>query len=438
MVHTPDDIANTILKVAPIQIPNDDTDSLGNKELHVNSYAHPFVQQSSFSNGGHSKSTPINIASHKNQNSAFGSSLATERFLNSSHTSYSSYTNPLTHHKALEPSSFTSDNSKSSFIGSLQSNHSFQKNEIPDNASSTANSNNTNTNTNIITNNNNIDNIINNSNYNNKLAITAGQYIDTNATTTPEHSFQNDPFHTNTTDGDGLENTYYINQNTNDQPHAPQETNCPKRYESISIATLPIDDILQMLTALLDKIVSSNDELNNGGPPAGCEDKQQDHDTINAITSFYGKHVPQITIEQYLLRIQKYCPTTNDIFLSLLVFFDRISKKFNIHQQKQQSNVSDSDEQAPHQTFVMDSYNIHRLLIAGVTVSTKFFSDFFYSNARYARVGGISLQEMNHLELQFLILCDFKLLIPIDELQRYAELLYRFWDSNQKPATWPT
>jgi hypothetical protein len=37
-------------------------------------------------------------------------------------------------------------------------------------------------------------------------------------------------------------------------------------------------------------------------------------------------------------------------------------------------------------TFVIDSFNVHRLVIAGVTVASKFFSDVFYTNSRYAKV----------------------------------------------------
>jgi hypothetical protein len=36
--------------------------------------------------------------------------------------------------------------------------------------------------------------------------------------------------------------------------------------------------------------------------------------------------------------------------------------------------------------FVVDSFNIHRLIIAGVTCASKFFSDIFYTNSRYAKV----------------------------------------------------
>lgn len=178
----------------------------------------------------------------------------------------------------------------------------------------------------------------------------------------------------------------------------------------LELAQFPTDRLLQMLTALLNQIVSSNDQLRQDKPAEPEKDSASKY--RSEVLSFRGKHVPAITLEQYFQRIQKYCPTTNDVFLSLLVYFDRIAKACN----------HDMD-----QMFVMDSYNIHRLIIAAVTVSTKFFSDFFYSNSRYARVSGISLQELNYLELQFLVLCDFELIIGVEELQKYGDLLYEFW-----------
>ncbi|KAG6806138.1 Exocyst complex component S3, partial [Tephrocybe sp. NHM501043] len=51
----------------------------------------------------------------------------------------------------------------------------------------------------------------------------------------------------------------------------------------------------------------------------------------------------------------------------------------------------------------------------------KFFSNVFYTNSRYAKVGGLPLTELNQLELQFLLLNDFRLVISSAEMQRYAE-----------------
>lgn len=81
----------------------------------------------------------------------------------------------------------------------------------------------------------------------------------------------------------------------------------------------------------------------------------------------------------------------------------------------------------PATYFVVDSFNIHRLIIAGVTCASKFFSDVFYTNSRYAKVGGLPLVELNHLELQFLLLNDFRLAVPVEDLEAYATMLVEFY-----------
>lgn len=253
----------------------------------------------------------------------------------------------------------------------------------------------------------------------------------------------------------------YDHSRTRSEPIVPitWEKDCPPEQnekveppdeELLDIAKFPTAKLLDMLTALLEKIVKSNDKLAGTNPALSQERELMSSNNVylNSVLSFRGKHIPQISLDHYFQRIQKYCPTTNDVFLSLLVYFDRISKRCNSNNNETnndnelQYDIQEKNRQSQpqgegngqrlqhQQAFVMDSHNIHRLLIAGVTVSTKFFSDFFYSNSRYARVGGISLQELNHLELQFLVLCDFELLISVSELQRYANLLCKFWHNS--------
>ncbi|KAI0751216.1 cyclin-domain-containing protein [Daedaleopsis nitida] len=124
--------------------------------------------------------------------------------------------------------------------------------------------------------------------------------------------------------------------------------------------------------------------------------------------SFHARNVPNIALEAYLTRIQKYCPASNEVFLSLLVYFDRMMKLA---------------KETCGKVFAIDMYNVHRLVIAGVTVASKFFSDVFYTNSRYAKVGGLPLTELNQLELQFLLLNDFHLMISQEEMQFYASKL---------------
>ena len=175
-------------------------------------------------------------------------------------------------------------------------------------------------------------------------------------------------------------------------PHLNRHSSPPPRFPSVfSIHEYPSQDLLRLLAALLKQIVDANDELpkSPNSPlltqPCHATSDRYSHTPIwpsltlasrTALTtsppylSFHARTAPTITLESYLLRILKYCPTTNEVFVSLLVYFDRMAKLA-----KESTGIE----------FIIDSCNIHRLVIAGVTVASKFFSDVFYTNSRYAK-----------------------------------------------------
>lgn len=213
-----------------------------------------------------------------------------------------------------------------------------------------------------------------------------------------------------------------------------------QQYE---ISSMPVADIIEMVAGLLTKITTTNDRqdehLHRHMPPS--ESTAGLSPQATSVLAFHGKNVPSITILSYLSRIHKYCPTTYEVFLSLLVYFDRMTEMVNIG--SLQSRLDDDDDDRSHRGvggpsrrsstattetcstsstvatpspefdaekeqgmnssvpaglpldsdaynlshfFVVDSFNIHRLVIAGVTCASKFFSDVFYTNSRYAKV----------------------------------------------------
>ncbi|KAH6612644.1 cyclin-domain-containing protein [Boeremia exigua] len=257
------------------------------------------------------------------------------------------------------------------------------------------------------------------------------------------------------------------------------------------ISDMPVSDIIEMVAGLLTKITTTNDRqhdhLHRQIPPVDGTSGLSQQTT--SVLAFHGKNVPSISILSYLSRIHKYCPTTYEVFLSLLVYFDRMTERVNagpmlsLRQANQQSlerseaaastasavsaagqtssnaahgqaatpppsgslgrpqdsSVRTSQPPSPPQQdldsngynlshfFVVDSFNIHRLVIAGVTCASKFFSDVFYTNSRYAKVGGLPLVELNHLELQFLLLNDFRLAVSLEEMEAYGTMLVEFY-----------
>lgn len=243
----------------------------------------------------------------------------------------------------------------------------------------------------------------------------------------------------------------------------------PLQAMKYEISDMPIGDVIEMVAALLTKITTTNDQQHDAlsrnafernashvkQAQAQNEGSATEHSMSplsSSVLAFHGKNVPAITILSYLSRIHKYCPTTYEVFLSLLVYFDRMtervndmvmkaeeSKKFEQPQQPagldvpmkddvESTHSDDADEdlvdadsddeqdatarssagveergsgpsgsgtahpEAPTSAasqptfFVVDSFNIHRLIIAGVTCASKFFSDVFYTNSRYAKV----------------------------------------------------
>ncbi|KAJ8653172.1 hypothetical protein O0I10_011221 [Lichtheimia ornata] len=197
---------------------------------------------------------------------------------------------------------------------------------------------------------------------------------------------------------------------------------------TFDIARYPTIETIRLLASLLERMCVANDQLSRvvstsrnskdlgrraSSASLVAASSQADATPLTDITHctrFHARTLPNIDIFSYLSRILKYCPCSNECFLSLLVYFDRMSK----------NSLSRTGR-----PFTIDSYNIHRLLITGIMVSSKFFSDVYYTNTRYAKVGGLSVGELNNLELEFLALNDFNLSVPISELQRYGDQLIK-------------
>jgi hypothetical protein len=214
-------------------------------------------------------------------------------------------------------------------------------------------------------------------------------------------------------------------------------TDVARQYE---ISSMPVTDIIEMVAGLLTKITATNDSqhenIHRHIPP--LEGTANLSPQASSVLAFHGKNVPSITILSYLTRIHKYCPTTYEVFLSLLVYFDRMTEMVNRRPIQRRRNRVDSasamaldsrsqsrntsthrltvvtpplssgiaaqDSKSPESStasslqldddeeddfsnfFIVDSFNIHRLVIAGVTCASKFFSDVFYTNSRYAKV----------------------------------------------------
>jgi Cyclin len=64
--------------------------------------------------------------------------------------------------------------------------------------------------------------------------------------------------------------------------------------------------------------------------------------------------------------------------------------------------------------FTLSSLTCHRFVITSITVSSKGLCDAFCPNNLYAKVGGISITELNVLEREFLAMIDWRLMVSTE------------------------
>ncbi|PKA50294.1 Cyclin-P4-1 [Apostasia shenzhenica] len=157
-----------------------------------------------------------------------------------------------------------------------------------------------------------------------------------------------------------------------------------------------VPPIVPILSALLQRVADCNDaQASRHGrrrlpPPAAA---------------FSGLARPAISIRGYLDRIFRYADCSPSCFVVAYVYLDRF-----LHL---------------HPSFAIDSFNVHRFLISAVVTAVKFMEDRCYNNAYFAKVAGISLAEMNFLEVNFLFGLRFELNVSPFVFTSYCSILKR-------------
>jgi hypothetical protein len=106
-----------------------------------------------------------------------------------------------------------------------------------------------------------------------------------------------------------------------------------------------------------------------------------------------------ITVEDYLNRLITSFSITNSVIICAIIYLERLQMNINI-------------------------YNIHKLLLVSLLISSKFVEDNYYNNKYWARYGGISLTDLNKLEKLYLIKIKNSLYIhTIEFYNKFNEIL---------------
>mmetsp|Transcript_24932 Transcript_24932/g.49876 ORF Transcript_24932/g.49876 Transcript_24932/m.49876 type:complete len:205 (+) Transcript_24932:39-653(+) len=120
-------------------------------------------------------------------------------------------------------------------------------------------------------------------------------------------------------------------------------------------------------------------------------------------TSFDAERVPGLSLREFVERIKCFSGASSCSFVLAASYLNTLQRL--------------------DATYRPTILNVHRLMLAAVLVASKFVDDKFSTNKYWAKVGGVSLAELNRLELEFLLLVKFNLHTKREDYDHFVEEL---------------
>ena len=117
---------------------------------------------------------------------------------------------------------------------------------------------------------------------------------------------------------------------------------------------------------------------------------------------FSSNSIPNISIKDYLIRIQTYSCIEKSTLVLALILIDHLNKKSEL---------------------ILTYYNIHRILFGAILISIKLNEDSYYDNKFYSQIAGVSMKELKMIEYTFLELNNFNVFVDNNEYEQYIKYL---------------
>jgi len=113
---------------------------------------------------------------------------------------------------------------------------------------------------------------------------------------------------------------------------------------------------------------------------------------------FFSKTPPPVSLEDYMARLQRYCPMSAGVYLAAGSYIHKLAVEEKL--------------------VPVTIRTMHRLVLASLRVAMKALEDLRYPQDRFAGVGGVRESELRLLEIALCYLTDFDLQVNNDSLYR--------------------
>ncbi|CAD7941751.1 unnamed protein product [Amoebophrya sp. A120] len=148
--------------------------------------------------------------------------------------------------------------------------------------------------------------------------------------------------------------------------------------------------------------------------PKYCEDER--------LNMFYLTSQTSMPLNEYFARFHKHFDASAESYVIAYIYLDRL-----------RASLTSVDPPGKHRSHRLNNANIYRFWLAAITLASKYWDDRFFSNTRYALIGGVPLAELNKLEWAFFSLLDFNICVSVPEFQHYKRAFLKM-DTDEAAA----
>lgn len=167
------------------------------------------------------------------------------------------------------------------------------------------------------------------------------------------------------------------------------------RESKQTVSVLTRDQLIDTVALLIEDIINER-----GARYTSVEE-------IPEVTPFHAKKLPSISISAYMKRFAQFSNCHDNVFVLTLIFLDKLGEE-----------VTD---------FGLDTFNVLRLLLLSMTMACKSYDDAYYKNSYYAKIGGVSTEEFNSLEKEYLVnYIQFRLYVDPEQYDSYYQDLVNY------------
>ena len=193
----------------------------------------------------------------------------------------------------------------------------------------------------------------------------------------------------NSFDSEALSDDSIEEEDTKSQTHKDKEKAKGNSPEEKEIKNL---ELINSISKALNTILDKNKNVKN----------YKDILKKQSMMYFSANTIPNITIKDYLMRIQNYSEVEKSTLILSLILIDRMCRKSGI---------------------LLTHYNIHRILFSSLIISIKYNEDSYFDNNFYSQIAGVKPNELKLLEYTFLEYNDFNIYVKDDEYKQYEKYL---------------